>query len=621
MTNRSMYHNRCCSWLLLCLLVLAGCSAADYRTRTDERASQIIASKQRQALGQTMPFANSAAEQQLRKRLLIEQQLPVAGPASLGSDHLPVDKHWPEQKPVTSSQSALPLPSMPLSLVQALQVAAANNRDYQDAKENLYRSALTLDLERHNFQTLASAQLQSNYTANRSGTSSAPVAGTLQTASGGLTRLLKSGISLTTRIGFDLVRMLQPGSNISGSLYSDSSITIPLLRGAGPYIAAEALTQAERNTLYAVWEFERYKREFCVTITDNYLLVLRSEDQLHNQEENYKGLVVSSRRALRLAEAGKLPQIQVDQAVQNELGAREAWIAARLARERALDNFKIKLGLPTDARISLDRQELVHLEEDIRQRFADLFTSDPPPANLPADAPALLPPPATSGHGLLGLDYYNISALALQQRLDLRTAQEQVKDAQRQIVITADALRTELTLFGSANLGNRRYIATSQAGSNYRLDTNHGLYTALLTLDLPFDRTAEAIAYRKSYMALEAAVRNVQQTEDEIKLEVRNNLRSLEQTSNSLRIQEQAVLLADRRVQGTELQLQAGRAEMRDLLEARAALLVARNALTAAIIDYRIAELSLQRDLGILQIDANGLSQDKMFTGGYHASS
>ena len=49
--------------------------------------------------------------------------------------------------------------------------------------------------------------------------------------------------------------------------------------------------------------------------------------------------------------------------------------------------------------------------------------------------------------------------------------------------------------------------------------------------------------------------------------------------------------------------LEAGRAEIRDLLESQEDLLSAQNELTAAIISYRVAELELQRDMGVLQVN------------------
>jgi outer membrane protein TolC len=56
--------------------------------------------------------------------------------------------------------------------------------------------------------------------------------------------------------------------------------------------------------------------------------------------------------------------------------------------------------------------------------------------------------------------------------------------------------------------------------------------------------------------------------------------------------------------------LEAGRVQIRDILEAQEALLSAQNALTAAVINYRITELELQRDMGLLKVDEKGLWQE-----------
>jgi outer membrane protein TolC len=70
------------------------------------------------------------------------------------------------------------------------------------------------------------------------------------------------------------------------------------------------------------------------------------------------------------------------------------------------------------------------------------------------------------------------------------------------------------------------------------------------------------------------------------------------------------VELARRRVRSTNLYLQAGRVEIRDALEAQEALLSAQNALTTALVNYRVAELELQRDLDLLQITPEGLWEE-----------
>ena len=78
-----------------------------------------------------------------------------------------------------------------------------------------------------------------------------------------------------------------------------------------------------------------------------------------------------------------------------------------------------------------------------------------------------------------------------------------------------------------------------------------------LRLDLPFERTAERIAYRESFVNLETSVRSVQALEDQIKLSVRNSLRQMLTDRESVRIQVEAVRLARDRVNSTNLLLEA----------------------------------------------------------------
>jgi len=170
-------------------------------------------------------------------------------------------------------------------------------------------------------------------------------------------------------------------------------------------------------------------------------------------------------------------------------------------------------------------------------------------------------------------------------------------------------LRAELTLGGSAAVGQRRSYSNTRQ-NNAEFNTRAGSYSGLLTLDLPWERTRERNVYRESLLDLEAAVRSLQSKEDEIKLDIRRNLRMLRQYRETLIIQSQAVTLAERRVKSTDTLLQAGRAEIRDLLEAQGALLSAQNSLTGAVVSYRLQEFDLQRNLGVLTVSAEGQLQE-----------
>jgi outer membrane protein TolC len=227
----------------------------------------------------------------------------------------------------------------------------------------------------------------------------------------------------------------------------------------------------------------------------------------------------------------------------------------------------------------------------------------------PADAPIVLSPPSREDRGPLEMDSEPAIRLALEHRLDLRVAEGGVYDSMRGVAVAANGFLPEFTLGGGTSFGERRGTG-SALSDDAAVSFDRGSYNALLRLDLPLERTAERNTYRNQLINLERSVRDLQALEDSIKLDVRNQLRDMLESRESLRIQAQAVALAQRRVDSTSLLLKLGRAEIRDVLEAQQALLSAQNALTSALVNYRVSELLLQSNLGLLEVDETGLWQE-----------
>ena len=605
------------------LLFVPACNTPQARRQEADRvAYNIVAEKQNAALGRAEPFTIDSPAETLRRRLLLDQYLPRSSPISLGTREIEPIKQWPDDQYLASPENT-PSPAeawetadvLRLGLVDALQVAAFGSREYQTEKEKVFETALALDLERDDFRNtwagtldaLFGSELQKEVVLDEDGHTD------LQTVSGmeygGLlefSRRLKNGMTFTGALGLDLVSLLTQKRLFSRGIYADATVTIPLMRGAGEFVVTEPLTQAEREVVYAIYTFERFKRRFAVDVASAYLNVLRQLDAVQNTEDNYRRLVASTRRARRLADAGRLPEIQVDQSRQDELGARNRWVSAQEAYRRQLDNFKLTLGLPTDARVELERGDLVDLAEELQGLLAQGAAEAPTAPAPAADAPIELAAPGGGPAGRYELDEREAIVAALLQRLDLRIAVGRIDDAQRKVAVAADQLRADITLLGTGSAGAGRSL--QGAGQNDAiLRPDEGVYSALLTVDLPFERTAERNAYRSTLIRLESAVRDAQALEDEIKLEVRNGLSRLLEARESIQIQAEAVKVARRRVDSTNLFLEAGRAEIRDLLEAQEALVNAQNSLTAAFVDYRVNELALQRDLGVLEVDERGI--------------
>lgn len=604
--------------LVCCVLVagaLTGCrSPESYRVEADQAVDRILDNSWETATGNSPEgFTIVPAEQTLRERLLIEQRLPVIVPASAGSSYDKRIEQWPDESyaenrspdTVTFPKQQIENAPLRITLDEALKVAAYNNRGYQSQKESVYQSALRLDLEQDAFRTTWAGVVDSVLSASLSETGETN--GVTTSPSLEVSRQFKNGMRFTSLLAVDLVNLLNGTRESSTGLALDTSLEIPLLRGSSKFVVTEPLTQAERDVVYSIYGFERFKKTFAVQIASRYLSVLQQQDRVQNAVENYERVVASTRRALRLADAGRLPGIQVDQSIQDELRARNAWISATQSYERALDDFKITLGLPTDSLIELDPEEFDRLLTLTRyERYLLPETQSQDDRVPPADAPVVLEQPSMQDAGPYELIEEDAILIALLNRLDLRVSVGEIVDAQRGVAIAADNLRADVTLLGRASLGESRSLSSANQ-SDAQLRPDRGFYSLLLGIDLPFERTSERNSYRNSLIQYEQTIRSLQEAEDSVKFDVRNVLRDLLEFRETIKIQAEAVRVAQRRVDSTNLFLQAGRAEIRDLLEAQNALNSAQDALTNAVVSYRIGELELQRDLGVLSVRNDGL--------------
>jgi len=453
--------------------------------------------------------------------------------------------------------------SGPMSLAQAVAVATAQNRSYQRQKEDLYLTALDLTLARHQFARQWFGTVDARYVRDSADEQVGYDART------GFNQLLADGAQIGTSIAIDWARFLTGDPRTSLGSVLSASVTQPLLRGRGRKIAQENLTQAERDALYQIRSFNRYRKTFVVSIADAYYRVLQQRDAVTNEENNYNSRVESRKRLEMEAVAGRKPKFEVDQAREGELRARDSLVRERQRYEQRLDQFKILLSLPTSAEIELDQNELKALETT----------------------------------GVTKPDYDLDAAIetALTHRLDLANSADVVQDMERKVVVAADNLGVELNLIGSAGVNSAPKTKIE------RLQFQNGTYSLGLEADLPLDRKAERNAYREALIALEQRRRAHREDIDLVELDVRQAYRDLWEAAERYETQKNSLELSETRVESTTLLLQAGRVTTRDLLESQDALLGAQNNVTAVLVDYAIAKLSFFRDVGLLQVKPDGM--------------
>jgi outer membrane protein TolC len=383
--------------------------------------------------------------------------------------------------------------------------------------------------------------------------------------------VLGTGAVVVGNIGLDLTRSLTTGDSWNPIGRMGLAITQPLLRGAGAKIALEPLTQAQRDLVYAVRAFERFRRTFAFDVATRFYALIEQQDSVSNQEKNYDNLQKLSDRNAALAEAGRLDDVQAGQARQDELRSRDTLLQARSRLEFDKDAFKVFLGLPPETDLAFDAGELERLAEQ------DLSPIE--------------------------LDETRAIDLALATRLDHLNTVDQGEDAVRHVAVAEDALRAGLSL--AATWGN-----SSEVGKPGKFNFQDSTWTVGAALDLPLDRLLERNAYREALISSEVAQRSLELSADAIRSALRQELRETKSKLEGWRIQLNAVDLAARRIESTDLKLQAGRAVSRVLLDAQDALLESRNAASSALIDYTLSRLALFRDLELLRVDAAGIHVD-----------
>ena len=537
---------------------LAGCSPHDYKSEADEQVYRIIEQKWRDDFGPQVNYKISDTEPSPND-IVIEKKIPSSGV---------------------------------LGLREAVAVATAHNRQYQLEKELLYISALDLMLVRHEFEPRFFGMARGGYakatgrdiTTLETGLESERLVQELierrvdpedllnrPTGTGiGFNQLLYTGALISTEVAIGWWRII--GGDLAGDSLASllrMNIVQPLLRGSDRAVVMENLTQAERNTLYQLRTFNRFRQTFVVSIINQYYTVLLQRDFVNNARRNYETLDELSGKMQKLVKAGRVPKEELARVEQEKLNGWDILIQAEKVYKQLLDEFKIALGLPTTAEFQLDDTELSILRKA----------------------------------GLTKPDFFEADAIdtALSLRLDLANSADYIADAYRRIVVAADGFKAGLNI--NAQVGIPLQSITSDA----KIFADN--IETFLELDLPLDRELEQNLYRKALITFNMRRREYEETKDLIMLQVRQSYRDLIEASDRYHVQSESIKLAQKRFNDTLLLLKYGRASSRRVLDAQDNLFEAQNAASEALVNYTNSLLNFYCSTGVLQVRPDGMWQ------------
>ena len=516
--------------ILVLLAILAGCAADRYSAAADKEVYGILNDRRASILGATDQFN-------------IATDISERDPQDVNGSEIVLDRYRGGKRV--------------LSLNEALKLAVKANRAYQNNREKLYLQALSLTGTRHQFAlkfTKASADLglERGTDGGIKGDSDADV--TLQ-------KMLKTGGIITATLANDLVLYFDGKKPKVPSV--TLSLTQPLLRGAGADIAAEILTQAERDVIYEVRTFSHYQKEFSVGVVNDYFDLLQQGESMRLQYVNYTNTIFFRQEIDARVKAGLESEYEAKQAKQAEYDGKLGYIGATNSFQNSLDDFKQQLSLPLGIQIKLDFKAL----EDLKAM------------GLPAV-------PVTDRAGY---------RLAITNRLDLLNVIDQFEDSKRKVRVAKNDLLPSLSLVADAELRDQYYAS---------FQPDEFKSTVGIKLDLPLDQLSERNAFRTSIITFERQLRTLATELDKLRDGVRADVRNLSRLRQNYFTQLDAMKNAEENLMATRQRLRLGfpGVETKDILQAQRNLLAAQLAVSRAIVDYHKTRLKLLKDVGILDI-------------------
>ena len=449
-----------------------------------------------------------------------------------------------------------------VGLRESLQIATDRNRDYKRERESLYLSALSLLTVRNTFSyfftgSLAALLTDTESTSHRN----------QNTFRLGVSKILPTGGVVT----FDASAAIESGSaqlNPEGGGYTlqqnwTASLSQPLLRDAGYETSHEPLTQAERNVVYAVRDFELFRQDFTIDVTARFYQLIRRIRVIENAEKDLEAKEFLRKQSKAKYEVDLATQVDLLRAEREYLRAENGLIRDREEFQLDLDRFKILLGLPTSFPLEIRYEEPGYTKLDVR-------------LNIAVEA-------------------------ALHNRVDLLTAKDQFEDSERRVRISVNQLLPDLDI-------DARYTRSSPITPfvNWTRLVD-GAYAVGLTLELPFERVRERNAFRRAVIEKNRSHRSLTLTEDNVLLEVRGAIRRLYRAVASLDIRKREIEAAERESRAALIRFENAAASNRDVSDAQNAVLQAQNNYIADLVEYEVARIALLRAVGILFIDENGM--------------
>jgi outer membrane protein TolC len=446
-----------------------------------------------------------------------------------------------------SAQTAAPV----LSLTDAVNEALSKNERLVNQADGIAQADLGLRLARNTFRPKVTPNIFGSF--GRTDVSS-------QTYRVDVTQKLVTGTELRLSTGTVSAQIPgELGDPQSDVLFynADTTLTLsqPLLRGFGRSVSRRALTSAELRREDADRQQRLSEQQVAVDVAAAYYRVVSQQAFVDVARQ-------SLLRARRLRDAS------------------EAKLDAGLVSQ--LDVLRSQQLVSQSEMQFFDAQAAV---EDARDQLAFLMGRT---ATTPFQLSAAIPRADADA-----IDVPSATAIALANRLDLKSRRAAADDAENQIRFSRNQLLPQVDV----NFALTRRETAPSFRESFGLDGYK--FATFFTIAMPVDRTAQQVEYQSALIDRDRRRREAETLERQIADSVKQIVRERDRLIRGVAAAETSVEISKREVEVAQLRYETGLSNNLDVVTAEGALLQAEGRRIQALADSAVAALRLRAVLGI----------------------
>jgi len=368
-----------------------------------------------------------------------------------------------------------------------------------------------------------------------------------------------AGLEFSKKFNYGTKIHLTPSISKVSKIYHcdvNGRITQPLLRGFGKEYTLNSLRIAQfslRSTDRALYLAQC--KLILRTITNLYELK-KAERSVQLHDESYRRVKKFYQAALLKAQIGLSDPLDIYRA---EIEMRQAEDALKVSQERFQET-----------------------EDHLRDLLA-----------LPLEVPLKISLPLK--HTPIGLPLDQAIEMGIENRVELDQANDQEFENKRLAKIAKEKLWPELNLIVNlANTGNDEIFGNCWSR---RRESTWGFGFSTST---DINPVADQAVYEQSILAVDMAMRNIDQTVANISFEIKSIMRNLERVYQRIELQKEQIKTGEGELRLSQIKFDRGMANNFDLIQAEKSLRNAQLSHWNSLIDHIIGEYRLLEAMGVL---------------------